>query len=144
MYDLEKYREKREKVLGVKSRGLSFTMAASIVAFLIILGTGFVAVPEVVSYVSTKNMDDAIYKLADSTKWPDETVDSLLIKEGVKQAEITNHGLRLVLTFNRNTFSLETFESSMKESGLTPVLLNRMDHKRRLEVLKEEEEFEAI
>jgi hypothetical protein len=144
MYDLEKYREKREKVLGVKSRGLSFSMIASIVAFLIILGTGFIAVPEVISYVSTKNMDDAIYKLADSAKWPDETVDSLLIKEGVKQAEITNHGLRLVLTFNRNTFNLDTFESNMKENGLTPVLLNRMDHKRRLEVLKEEEEFEAI
>jgi len=144
MYDLEKYRDKREKVLGVKKRGLSFSTIACIVSFLIILGAGFVAVPEVVSYVTTKNMDDAIYKLDGSAKWPEETVASLLKEEGVKQAEITNHGMRLVMTFNRNSYSLDSFESYMREKGLTPVLLNRMDHKRRLEVLKEEAAFEAI
>jgi len=144
MYDLEKYREKREKVLGVKRRGLSFSMAASIVAFLIIASAAFIAVPKVVSYVTTKNLDDAIYKLADSGIWPDNTIQILLNMEGVKKAEITNHGLRLVLTFNRNSFRLDSFESDLTNKGLAPVLLNRMDHSRRQEVLKEEEKFEAI
>ena len=44
-YNLEKYRGKREKVLGVKKRGISFGALASIVSLVIILGMGVVVVP---------------------------------------------------------------------------------------------------
>ncbi len=36
-YDPEKYREKREKVLGIKKRGLGFGAVAMIVSLVIIL-----------------------------------------------------------------------------------------------------------
>ena len=49
-YDLEKYREKREKVLGVKKRGISFGTLATIVSLLIILGLGVVVVPKSIAY----------------------------------------------------------------------------------------------
>ena len=42
VYDPEKYREKREKVLGIKKRGLSFGTLASLVVGIIVLGFCFV------------------------------------------------------------------------------------------------------
>ncbi|MCK4838786.1 MAG: hypothetical protein KAS94_08270, partial [Desulfobulbaceae bacterium] len=73
-YDFEKYREKREKVLGVRKRGLSFGAVAALVAAVIVLGLGGVAVPKTISYFTTRNLDDAIYRLADSTAWSQEIV----------------------------------------------------------------------
>ncbi len=45
-YDPEKYREKREKVLGIKKRGFGFGIIAMIVSVVIILGLSVVTVPQ--------------------------------------------------------------------------------------------------
>ena len=73
-YDFEKYRDKRDKVLGVKRRGLSFGMLATMVSFVIVLGLGIVVVPKSIGYFSTRNLDDAIYKMDDASAWSHEVV----------------------------------------------------------------------
>ncbi|MBT3388533.1 MAG: hypothetical protein HN417_11415, partial [Desulfobacula sp.] len=43
-YDPEKYREKREKVLGIRKRGMGFGTIAMVVSLVIIVGLSFVTV----------------------------------------------------------------------------------------------------
>ena len=45
-YDLDKYRDKREKVLGVRKRGVSFGTLAAIVSLCIVVGLAFLVIPE--------------------------------------------------------------------------------------------------
>ena len=45
-YDFNKYKDKRDKVLGVKKRGLSFGVIAAIVSLIIVIGLGVVVVPK--------------------------------------------------------------------------------------------------
>ena len=142
-YDFEKYRDKREKVLGVRSRGLSFGTMAVIVAVLIIGGISIIAVPRTISYFSTKNLDDAIYKLADSRKWDAAVVAELGSMSGVTKAVTDNHDTRLVVTFNRHHMSPEKFKVFFTTKGVKVDLLNRMDHRQRQSILKKEAEFEA-
>jgi hypothetical protein len=143
-YDLEKYRDKREKVLGVKRRGLSFQVVSGLFALFIILTTGFVFVPDAVSYFNNRNLDDAIYKLEKATSWSESIIESVKLEKGVSKVEITNHGRRLVLTFNRHKYTIAQFESFVKGKGFQPVLLNRMDHIRRMNIITEEKEFETL
>ena len=51
-YDLEKYRKKREKVLGVRKRGLSFSVVAAIVSIVIVTGLGAVVVPRTAGFLA--------------------------------------------------------------------------------------------
>ncbi|MCP4159488.1 MAG: hypothetical protein GY760_05410 [Deltaproteobacteria bacterium] len=143
-YDLEKYRDKREKVLGVKRRGLSFQLIVGVFAFLIIFSTGFIFIPDAVSHFRSRNLDDAIYKLEKTKPWESRIVESVKLERGVKNVEISAHGMRLTLTFNREKYSLDQFESIVKREGFFPILLNRMDHNRRMNILDEEKEFEAL
>ena len=76
-YDLEKYRDKREKVLGVKKRGISFGTLAGIVSLAIILGMGAVVVPKAIAYLNTRHLDDAIYKLQNAESLPQEAIDGI-------------------------------------------------------------------
>jgi len=142
-YDFEKYREKREKVLGVRSRGLSFGALSAIVAAVIVVGLGIIAVPRTVAYFSTRNLDDAIYKLADSGEWDARIVAELRSMGGVTKAETDNHDTRLVVTFNRHHLAPEKLEVFFETQGVSADLLNRMDHRQRQSVLKKEAEFEA-
>ena len=45
-YDLEKYRDKREKVLGVKKKGISFGVWAAVVSAIIIVGLVSMVAPK--------------------------------------------------------------------------------------------------
>ncbi|MBW1898336.1 MAG: hypothetical protein JRI61_04665 [Deltaproteobacteria bacterium] len=143
-YDLEKYREKREKVLGVKKRGISFSAIATIISICIIAGIGFAAVPRAVSYVMTRNFDDAIFKLENSKSWPSDLVTELPGIEGVDKAKTDKHGTRLVVTFDRTVTEPESFLTVFKQKGLKPTLLNRVNHRQRINTLKEEKELEAL
>ncbi|MBU0481215.1 MAG: hypothetical protein KKG47_08945 [Proteobacteria bacterium] len=142
-YDLEKYRGKRERVLGVRSRGLSFGTIAVVVAVVIIGGLGFIAVPKTVSYFSTRNLDDVIYKLEDSRKWDAAIVSELRSMGGVTSAVADNHETRLVVTFNRHHMGPEKFKIFFDTKGVKADLLNRMDHRQRQSILKKEAEFET-
>ena len=142
-YDLEKYRSKREKVLGVRKRGLSFGTVAALVAAVIVIGLGGVAVPKTITYFSTRNLDDAIYKLADSGKWDQKVVGEIDDLPGVRSVLTDNHDTRLLITFDRHESGPEKFKIVFVSAGLDAELLNRMDHRQRQVILKKEAEFEA-
>jgi hypothetical protein len=143
LYDPEKYREKREKVLGIKKRGLSFSTVASIIAGLIILGIGFVTVPSAVSYITTRNLDDVIYKLDKDMIWKDAVVIKIEAVKGVTFLKKDKHDTRLVITFDRREADLSDFTAVFSKNNLKATLLNRINHRQRQTTLKEEEEFEA-
>jgi len=142
-YDLAKYRDKREKVLGVRKRGLSFGAVAGLVAAVIVLGLGIVVVPKAVSYFTTKNLDDVIYKQAQSQAWDQEIVGKINGLAGVRKAITDNHDKRLVVTFNRYETGPENFKILFGQAGVKAELLNRMGHRERMTILNKEAEFET-
>lgn len=143
-YNSEKYREKREKVLGVRSRGLNFGKLATIVSLCIVFGLGAVVVPKAIGYFNTRNLDDAIYKMSDSSPWNQEIVLAVDALDGVRQALTDNHNTRLVVTYDRHHTSTKTIENLFKNKGLKVDLLNNIDHRQRMSTLKKEAEFEAL
>lgn len=143
-YDIEKYRYKREKVLGLKKRGLSFGTLAAIVSFSIIAGLSFVVIPKTVDYIATRNLDDAIYKLENSAVWPKDIIKGLLGIGGVKNAINDKDSTRLVVTFDRRDVDTIKFSTLFKQKGLKATLLNRLSHRQRLTTQREEKKFEAL
>ncbi len=142
-YDPEKYREKREKVLGLRKRGLSFGSIASIITGVIILGLGLVTVPKAVSYITTRNLDDAIYKLDEGMIFQNTIVVKIKAVKGVAFIEKDKHDTRLIITFNRRESDISDFTAVFLKNNLKAILLNRVNHRQRMTTLKEEEELEA-
>jgi hypothetical protein len=142
-YDFDKYRAKREKVLGVRKRGLSFGVAAALVAGVLLLGLGGIALPRAVAYLTTRNLDDAIYKLADNSTWSPQTIEEIGNLSGVTSATADQHSARLVVTFNRNDTDLEELAALFHRKGLKAELLNRTDHRQRQTILAKENQFET-
>ena len=141
-YDLEKYREKREKVLGVKKRGISFGALATLVSLIIIAGVCVVVVPKSIAYFNTRHLEDAIYKLNDLDTWPQEVITELTGINGVRDVEIDSNGTRLVVTFDKSMTGTYIMSAFFKKSGLNTVMLNQVGHIQRLNTLKKEAEFE--
>lgn len=144
VYDFEKFREKREKVLGVRKRGLSFGVVAALVAGVIVLGLAVVMVPRTVSYFTTKNLDDAIYKMADSTTWDQSIVNEVGDLPGVRKVVVDKRGRRLVVVFDRLKTSLVKINIVFERGDVKADLLNRIGHRERESILKKEAEFEAL
>ena len=99
-YDLEKYRDKREKVLGVKKRGISFGTLAMIVSLTIITGLGVVVIPKSIAFFHMRHLDDAIYKVQNGTTWPQQVLAQTEMLAGVTGVEADSHSTRIVITFN--------------------------------------------
>lgn len=143
-YDPEKYREKREKVLGIKKRGFGFGTIAMIVSVVIILGLSAVTVPQAISYVSTRHLDDAIYKLETDSEWPASVITGLGAIKGVKNTEKDDQTTRLVVTYDRRFVALSTIAAQFDQKGLNVTLLNQVNHRQHQNTMKqEEEEFET-
>ena len=142
-YNLEKYRDKREKVLGVKKRGISFGTLAAIVSVVIILGLGVVVVPKSIAYFNTRHLDDAIYKLQNADAWPQEVLTDIKDIAGVKAVENETHSARIVITFDKSIADTKDFNNLFKSSELKAILLNRVSHTQRLETLAQESKFEG-
>jgi hypothetical protein len=142
-YDLEKYRDKREKVLGVKKRGVSFGTLAAIVSVVIILGLGVVVVPKSIAYFNTRHLDDVIYKLQNADAWPQEVLTGIKDIAGVKAVENETHSARIVITFDKSIADTKDFNNLFKSSELRAILLNRVSHAQRLETLAQESNFEG-
>jgi hypothetical protein len=140
-YDLEKYREKREKVLGVKKRGVSFGAMATIVSLVIILGIGIVVVPKSIAYLNTRHLDDAIYKLQTAEAWPQEVIVSIQELAGVKSIETDPHSSRIVITFDKSITDTKEFNSYFKTKEIEAILLNRVSRTQRLKTLAKEAKF---
>jgi hypothetical protein len=143
-YDLEKYRDKREKVLGVKKRGVSFGTLAAIVSLVIILGMGVVVVPKSIAYFNTRHLDDAIYKLQNSETLPQEVIAGIQELAGVKGIETDSHSSRVVITFDKSIAYTKEFNSYFKTKEIEAILLNRVSHTQRLKTLKKEAKFEGL
>lgn len=140
-YNLEKYRDKREKVLGVKKRGISFGTLAAVISVIIILGLGVVVVPKSIAYFNTRHLDDAIYKLQFSNDWPQQIIGSLEQLAGVKSIETDHNNSRVVVTFDKSITSTNDLNIFFKTNGVKAILLNQVNHTQRLHTMQQETKF---
>jgi len=142
-YDLEKYREKREKVLGVKKRGVSFGTLAAVISAVIILGLSVVVVPKSIAYFNTRHLDDAIYKLQNTEAWSQDTIQGIEELAGVKGIETDHSSSRIVITFDKSVTGTKDLNAFFKANGLKAILLNQVSHAQRLNTMKQEAKFEG-
>ena len=140
-YNFEKYREKREKVLGVKRRGVSFGTLATTVSLVIILGLGIVVVPKSIAYFNTRHLDDAIYKIKNAESLPQEAITSIQQLAGVKNVETDANSSRIVITFDKSITSTSDINAFFKRKDIPTVLLNQVGHADRQKILEKEAKF---
>jgi hypothetical protein len=140
-YNFDKYRDKREKVLGVKKRGVSFGTLATVISLVIILGLGVVIVPKSIAYFNTRHLDDAIYKLQTAETWPQEVISSIQDLAGVKNVETDTNSSRIVITFDKSITSTPDINAFFKQKNIQTVLLNQVSHAHRLKTLEKESKF---
>lgn len=141
-WDPEKYREKREKVLGVRRRGLSFGVVTALVSVTILLGMGALGLPGAVSYIKTLHLEDAIYRLEGNQTWPGEMVSRISSMEGVLKAALDTQNTRLVITFDERRLGTEAFSLLFERENLKAALLNRVGHRQHMVALAREKEAE--
>ena len=140
-YNFEKYREKREKVLGVKKRGISFGTMSAIVSIVIILGLGVVIVPKSIAYFNTRHLDDAVYKLQSADTWTKEIIAGVSELAGVKGVEADNHNSRVVITYDKSVTGTPIINAFFKQKNIETVLLNQLSHANRLKILEKEAKY---
>lgn len=140
-YDYEKYRVKREKVLGVRKRGLSFGTITTIVSLCIIVGLGSLIIPKSIAFLSSRNLDDAIYKTMDGEDWPQGVVQELSGFHGIKNVVVDEDGKRIVVTFDRSMQDTKKIALFFKTKGVSTMLLNTLSHSNRQAVLEKESKF---
>ncbi len=143
-YDLEKYRDKREKVLGVKKKGVSFGTWAAAISAIIIVGLMAMVAPKSIAYFTTRHLDDVIYKLPGDQLWTQDAIHTLTALKGVKSVISDKDGARLVVTFDRSITDAGIVSAFFKENGYRVVLLNRVSHRQRIQTEREEAELEAL
>jgi len=131
-YDPEKHREKREKVLGIRRRGIGVGIIAMIVSGLILTGFGLIIIPKSVAWWNGRNLWDAIFKLKEGGSWPGEVVAAVALQPGVKKTVTDKGGTRLVVTFDRTVFDARNVTPLFEKNGLNVVLLNRIDHSQHM------------
>lgn len=139
-YDPEKYQEKREKVLGIRKRGLGFGTIAVIVSLVIIMGLGIVTIPQAISYMATRHLDDAIFKLESDSTWPESVIAGINTIQGVKNIVTDKHDTRLVVTYDRRQVKLSNITALFVRHNLNVTLLNQVNHRQHQNTLKKEEE----
>ena len=140
-YNFEKYREKREKVLGVKKRGISFGTLATSVSLIIIIGLGVVVVPKSIAYFNTRHLDDAIYKLQTTDAWSQEIIAGIQELAGVKNVETDDNSSRIVITFDKSVTGTHDLNSFFKQKDIQIVLLNEVSHAGRQKIMEKEAKF---
>lgn len=143
-YDPEKYREKREKVLGIRKRGMGFGTIAILVSLVIILGLSVVTIPQAISYMTTRHLDDAIFKLESDSTWPLSVVTGLNTIHGVKTVVTDKHDTRLVVTYDRRMVKISSISALFAQHEVKVTLLNQVNHRQHQDTMeKEEKEREA-
>jgi hypothetical protein len=139
-YDPEKYRSKREKVLGIKKRGIGFGTIALIVSMVILTGLSVVTVPQAISYINTRHLDDAIFKLESVSNWPKTVIAGIDEIEGVKNTDNDKNHTRLVVTYDRRVEAFPKITALFERHALNVTLLNQVNHRQHQKLLKSEEE----
>jgi len=140
VYDPEKYREKREKVLGIRKRGLGFGTIAVIVSLVIIVGLSVVTIPQAISYMATRHLDDAIFKLESDSDWPESVITGINTIQGIKNIVKDKHDTRLVVTYDRRQVKISSITALFVRHNLNVTLLNQVNHRQHQNTLKKEEE----
>ena len=140
-YNSEKYRTKREKVLGVKKRGISFGTLATIVSAVIMLGLGIVVVPKSIAFFNSRHLEDAIYKLQEADTWPAETLSEVSRQPGVKNVVSDTDGTRIVITFGKHTTDTQKLTAFFDQKGIATIMLNQVGHSQRMTTMKKEAKF---
>ncbi|WP_300457892.1 hypothetical protein [Desulfobacula sp.] len=138
-YDPEKYRGKREKVLGIKKRGLGFGTIAMVVSLVILMGLSIATVPQAVSYMTTRHLEDAIFKLESASAWPASLIAEINTLDGVKSTDNGRHPPRLVVTYDRRRIKIAHITAVFDRQGLTVTLLNQVNHRQHQNTLNQEE-----
>ena len=141
-YDPEKYRKKREKVMGVRRRGIRFRTLTILVTAFILGGLGLAGLPGAYTYLQTRNLDDAIFKLDTPEQWPQEVLARLRSIEGVRTVDTDTTDTRLVVSFDRTRVGLDELTAVFHAGGVDHTLLNRMDHRHRAMIKSSEEKME--
>jgi len=139
-YDPEKYREKREKVLGIRKRGIGFGTIAMVVSLVIIMGLSIVTIPQAISYMTTRHLEDVIFKLESDTTWPGSVITGIKKIQGVKNIVTDKHDTRLVITYDRRQVKLSNMTALFGRHDLNVTLLNQINHRQHQNRLKKEEE----
>ena len=139
-YNPEKYRTKREKVLGVKKRGISFSTIAALVSCVIVLGLGTVVVPKSIAFFSTRHLEDAIYKIqeADASR---NILPELRKMSGIKDVVADTDGTRIVITFNKSATGTKKLTAFFDQKGVSTIMLNQVGHSQRMTTMKKEAKF---
>ncbi|MDO9514724.1 MAG: hypothetical protein Q7J01_01305 [Syntrophales bacterium] len=127
-YDAEKYRSKREKVLGVRRRGVSFGTLTVIVSVVILMGFGALVIPKSVAWWNGRHLEDAIYRLRGGEPWPGSIVSELGLVPGVRGVITDKDGTRLVITFDRTAADPSRFSPVFEKNRLNADLLNTKAH----------------
>lgn len=143
-YNLEKYRDKREKVLGIKKRGIGFGAFALLISAGIVVGLSLVVIPKSIAYLRDRELDDAIYRIGKSITWPEKSINRLRDVPGVKMVMHDKDDKRIVVTFNRTQTDTDRLASFFGQEKLQTILLNRVNHRQRLHSLHKEKQFEAL
>lgn len=141
VYDLEKYRDKREKVLGVRKRGISFGTLATVVSMVIMLGFGVVVIPKAVAFLNTRNLDDAIFKVQGHSSWPAEISGAIEGLHGVKGVSRDKGSVRMVVTFDRTMTDSNAVSAFFRKQGLDVVMLNEVSHHQRNQTIAKEQQL---
>ncbi|MBA3003206.1 MAG: LMBR1 domain-containing protein [Desulfurivibrio sp.] len=137
-YDFDKYREKRERVLGVKKRGLGFGLVATAVSLVILLGLGMVVIPRSIAFLQNRQLEDAIYKLSGEHTDAQQALAELKKQDGVREVVVDSHGSRVVVTFNKEVLDTAKISAFLLKQGAQAVLLNEVGHSQRLHTMKKE------
>jgi len=143
-YDLGKYRDKRERVLGVKKRGVSFSVIVVIFMMMIFAGTGFVIIPQAITSIKNRNLDDAIIKPLPGFTWSDRKKQQLSSVPGIVNIKQESQSGRVIITFNRAKTNADTIMLAWSQDGSSADLLNVVGHSERMKIMKKEQEFEAL
>lgn len=143
-YNLEQYREKREKVLGARHGTISFGRLSAFFATGIVLLVAIVVIPQMIDFFHNRNLDDVIYRLKNKSSWSTATPMTLEKIPGVVNVIRDEKNHRLILTFNRTRTQPTEITRILKQQNIDVVQLNVIDHNQRLASMKKEAEFEAL
>ena len=143
-YDLDKYRVKREKVLGVRQRSISFGTLAATVSMAIILGLSVVVIPKSIAFFHGRHLEDAIFKVPAEQRVLPNIVNTLRSQHGVRDITVDGDGSRIVITFNRAETDPGSFAAFFAARRVDAVLLNQVGHSQHKKILEKEARFEAL
>jgi hypothetical protein len=127
-YDPEKYREKREKVSGVKKRGISFFTLAIIISSVIITGLSLTIAPKLIFYIAGRHLDDAIFRVSQENMISQNLIAEIERLKGVQSVKQDMDSFRLVITFDRRETQGAELAAFFEKKNQSMILLNEHPH----------------